>query len=148
MHKPKIYLDNCCYNRPYDDQASPKVVLETLSKLYIQERVLKHEIDLVWSYILKYENSRNSVDSKRTAIAQWEQLSVQFVDKSPAIVALADEIAATGVHPADSLHIVCAIAAHCDYIITIDKRMLKFKDHKIIVCSPVVFIGQEAENDE
>jgi hypothetical protein len=49
----KIYLDNCCYNRPYDDQIQPKVVIETLAKLYIQELVLNHSIDLVWSYALK-----------------------------------------------------------------------------------------------
>jgi hypothetical protein len=49
VRKTKIYLDNCCFNRPYDDQIQPKVILETLAKLYIQERVLKQEIDLVWS---------------------------------------------------------------------------------------------------
>jgi predicted nucleic acid-binding protein len=98
--------------------------------------------------ITRYENSRNSVASKQAAIAQWEKLSVQFVEKSSFVVALADEIAATGIHPADSLHIACAITAHCDYIITVDKRMAKFKDNRIIVCSPVDFIGQEAENDE
>ena len=26
----KVYLDNCCYNRPYDDQNSLSVSLETL----------------------------------------------------------------------------------------------------------------------
>ncbi len=54
MQKLKIYLDSCCYNRPYDDQTQTKVVIETLAKLYVQELVLKHEIDLVWSYVLKY----------------------------------------------------------------------------------------------
>ena len=59
MRKAKIYLDNCCYNRPYDDQTQPKVILETLAKLYIQELVLDQKLELVWSYILKFENSRN-----------------------------------------------------------------------------------------
>ena len=58
MRKIKIYLDNCCYNRPYDEQTQPKVVIETLAKLYIQELVLNHKLDLVWSYILKYRNDR------------------------------------------------------------------------------------------
>jgi predicted nucleic acid-binding protein len=148
MRKLKIYMDNCCYNRPYDDQENPKVVVETLAKLYIQERVLKHELDLVWSYILKYENSQNSIESKRDAIAQWESLSVEFVEKSSPAVALASEVAATGVHPADSLHIACAITAKCDCIITVDKRMAKYQDSRIIVCNPVDFIILEAENDE
>lgn len=35
----KIYLDMCCYNRPYDDQSQLKVVMETQSKLYIQSLI-------------------------------------------------------------------------------------------------------------
>ena len=29
----RVYLDNCCYNRPFDDQAQIKVLLETLAKM-------------------------------------------------------------------------------------------------------------------
>ena len=34
MERLKIYLDNCCYNRPYDDQSQfllPKMPLTDLS---------------------------------------------------------------------------------------------------------------------
>ena len=54
MRKIKIYLDNCCYNRPYDDQIQPKIIIETLAKLHIQKLVLDKKLDLVWSYILRY----------------------------------------------------------------------------------------------
>ena len=30
----KVYLDNCCYNRPYDDQSQLRISLETQAKLY------------------------------------------------------------------------------------------------------------------
>ena len=33
----KIYLDNCCFNRPYDDQTQIRISLETQAKLYVQE---------------------------------------------------------------------------------------------------------------
>lgn len=33
----KLYLDNCSYNRPFDDQTQMKIHLETEAKLYIQE---------------------------------------------------------------------------------------------------------------
>jgi len=32
MERLKIYLDNCCYNRPYDDQSQLKVSLEAQAK--------------------------------------------------------------------------------------------------------------------
>ena len=147
MRRLKIYLDNCCYNRPYDDQANPKVVVETLAKLYIQELILKHAFDLVWSYVLKFENSQNSVEAKRTAIAQWEKLSIQFVGKSAIIVEIAKKIAESGIQSADALHIACAINAHCDYLITVDKRMIKYRDDRIVICSPIDFINRESESD-
>ncbi|MGL4209325.1 MAG: hypothetical protein ACRCTY_08050 [Candidatus Adiutrix sp.] len=59
MNKPKIYLDNCCYNRPFDDQSHIKIRLETEAKLYIQASVREGEYYLVWSYMLDYENSDN-----------------------------------------------------------------------------------------
>lgn len=32
----RVYLDMCCYNRPYDDQSQLKVAMEAESKLHIQ----------------------------------------------------------------------------------------------------------------
>ena len=148
MRKMKIYLDNCCYNRPYDEQAQPKVILETLAKLYIQELVLNRKIDLVWSYVLKFENSQNILESKRTAIAQWEKVSGELIGKSEPLVKLAHEVEKTGIKPFDALHIACAITAHCDYLITVDKRMAKYQDDRIVICNPMDFINREAGNDE
>lgn len=31
----KVYLDNCCFNRPYDDQKQIIIRMETLAKLHI-----------------------------------------------------------------------------------------------------------------
>ena len=31
----RVYLDNCCYNRPFDDQTQVKVRMETEAKLLI-----------------------------------------------------------------------------------------------------------------
>jgi predicted nucleic acid-binding protein len=148
MRKLLIYLDNCCFNRPYDDQTHLKVALETLAKLHIQELVLKRELDIVWSYILRFENSQNIFEAKRAAIAQWEHFSVRFVEKSDEIIALARQIAESGIKPTDSLHIACAITAQCDYIITVDNRMLKYQDNRITVCNPVDFINRESEYDQ
>ena len=53
--KHRIYLDNCCFNRPYDDQLQPRVRFETQAKLYIQKMIYDLEVELVWSYVLKYE---------------------------------------------------------------------------------------------
>lgn len=30
----RVYLDNCCYNRPYDDQTQLRISLESQAKLH------------------------------------------------------------------------------------------------------------------
>jgi len=50
---------------------------------------------------------------------------------------------------ADSLHIACAIYAKCDYFISTDDRILKYKDNKIMIIDPIDFIKiwEGAKND-
>ena len=38
----KVYLDNCCFNRPFDGQDAIRVRLESEAKLEIQEMILAH----------------------------------------------------------------------------------------------------------
>ena len=42
----KVYLDNCCYNRPYDDQSQLRISLETQAKLQIQSMIRNKDIEL------------------------------------------------------------------------------------------------------
>ena len=46
----KVYLDMCCYNRPYDDQSQLKVAMETQSKLHIQKLIRAGQLELIGSY--------------------------------------------------------------------------------------------------
>ncbi len=42
----KIYLDNCCYNRPFDIQEQDLIRLETQAKLAIQRKIKEGNIRL------------------------------------------------------------------------------------------------------
>lgn len=37
----KIYLENCCFNRPFDDQNQLKIKLEAEAKLHIQAEIYR-----------------------------------------------------------------------------------------------------------
>ena len=137
----RIYLDNCCFNRPYDDQTQLKIFLETQAKLHVQSLVYEKKIELVWSFILSFENSRNLFSAKKMAISQWESISSFFVEKSEEIRSIAKEIMTTGIKAADAAHVACAIAGNCNYFITVDKRLLKYHDTRIIICNPIEFIN-------
>lgn len=54
----KLYLDNCCFNRPFDNQTQIRIRLETEAKLKIQEEIRLGNFKLVWSYILDYRPNR------------------------------------------------------------------------------------------
>ena len=150
MRIPKIYLDNCCFNRPYDDQSQLRVELETKAKLFIQDLIAQSKVDLVWSYILDFENSKNNFSSKKRTIQQWQHFSVLDIEESAKILELADTIQKTGVKNVDSLHLACAIAAKCDYFISVDDRVLKYSTDAISLCNPLEFlkVWEELNDDE
>ena len=88
----RIYLDNCCFNRPFDDQAQLKIRLETEAKLYIQRQVMLGEIELIWSYILELENNRNLDKEVRDSIHGWKKLASVFCVEDEQIVIYAESL--------------------------------------------------------
>ena len=139
----RIYLDNCCYNRPYDDQSQIRISLEAQAKLHIQELIKDGKYELAASYMLIYENSRNRVETKKDAIKSFlEDNTVIYIshERSSEAEEIAKEIQKTGVKSADSIHTACAILAGCDYFITTDDRLLKYADERIKIVDPTQFI--------
>jgi hypothetical protein len=51
----RVYLDNCCFNPPFDDQSSTRNRLEAEAKLEIQQRIINKKVELAWSYVLDHE---------------------------------------------------------------------------------------------
>ena len=80
MPDMKIYLDNCCFNRPFDDQTQIRIKIETEAKLKIQEEVRSGNIQLVWSYVLDYENNRNPFLERKTRITGWKKYAINDVE--------------------------------------------------------------------
>lgn len=117
----KIYLDNCCYNRPYDDQLQMRIHLDTEAKLHIQDMVKNNELELVTSYMLDYENAKNRFWHKRQAISEFMNENEAYYvsqDRNEEAIQIAEEIKKTGVKNADALHVACAILAKSNYFIT------------------------------
>ena len=143
----KIYLDNCCYNRPFDNQTQTKVHIEALAKLYIQEQIKQGVYKLVWSYILDYENGNNPYPDRRLAITPWKFIATEIVsEENEEILSLAEQLASHGIRNYDALHISCAYYAKCDYFLTTDKKLLRAAVDEIRIINPLVFVS-EMEGD-
>ncbi|MDR2554171.1 MAG: PIN domain-containing protein [Fibromonadaceae bacterium] len=140
----RIYMDNCCYYRPFDDQKQIAVYLETQAKLHIQKLIKEGKLELVYSYISKFENGNSPNKENRGSVDRFFEFARVFVDVDKADEAekLANDIVKQGLKSKDALHIACAIIEKCDYFLTTDKEILnKYKSEKILVCSPITFLG-------
>lgn len=138
----KIYLDNCCYNRPFDSQAHIKIRLETEAKLYIQTNVREGKYSLCWSFMLDYENGKNPYEEQQRMIAPWKNVAIDFCPPTEMILMRGKEIMKFGVKNADALHIACAIEKRCEYFITTDRKLTNKNIGGIIVLNPIDFVRQ------
>ena len=145
----RIYLDNCCFNRPFDDQSQIKIHLESTAKLYIQKLIKDGVYDLVWSYMLDFENGNNPYEDKRNAIQIWKDIAVFNCKSSQEIFEQGKEYEKLNIAPKDALHIACAVHSNCDYFITTDIPLLRKHIEEIRIITPIDFIGEmEAKNED
>lgn len=142
MDKVKVYLDTCCYNRPYDDQTQIRIYLEAQAKLFIQKQIVDGKIDLIYSFISVYENSQNPFLIRKNAISDFFSNAVVYINDSnmEKIKSRASEIMKTGIKAKDALHVSCAIEGNADYFITTDIRLLKYSSEEVKIINPVDFV--------
>ncbi|MCL2215621.1 MAG: hypothetical protein FWB91_01245 [Defluviitaleaceae bacterium] len=138
----KIYLDNCCYNRPFDNQGKIRIRLETEAKLHVQSSIRTGLYDLCWSFMLDYENDKNPHEENRYSIGLWKRFASDFCPPSEATLNRGKEFMKHGIKNADALHIACAIERHCEYFLTTDKKILNKVIDGIRIISPIEFVGE------
>ena len=150
MRKIRVYLDNCCFNRPFDDQSQIRVFLETQAKLHIQSLIGSAKLELAYSYMSVFENRNNPNEDNGKIIEDFFAYAAFFVDpnQEAAIANRAERIKTLGIKNKDAIHLACAIEAECDYFITTDDIILKrYEEKDIKVCSPIEFLTLcEVEN--
>jgi predicted nucleic acid-binding protein len=138
----RLYLDNCCFNRPFDNQEQLKIKMETEAKLYIQSAILTGKYELVWSYILEFENSQNPYEERRNAIIDWKKYACVFCVENDKILMFAETLLSKGIKVKDALHIACAIDANADFFITTDKKLINTVIPEIMVINPLIIINK------
>lgn len=146
----RIYLDMCCYNRPYDDQTQTRIALESQAKLHIQSMIREGRYDLVGSYTLDYEVSRNPFDMRRSSIQSFIASSIKAYvryRKGSCNWPIGFRNHGDRRQGKDALHLASAIYACCTYFISTDIRLLKYKTDRIKLVTPVEFI-METEGEQ
>ena len=140
----KIYLDNCCFNPPYDDQSHIRIRLEAEAKLKIQEDIRNGDLQLVWSYILDYENGKNPFRERKEQIGKWKKYAADDVMESEGVIGKAGILLDKGIRKMDSLHIACAIQAGANFFLTTDDGILKKAAlvEQVTITDPIGFVKE------
>ena len=139
----KIYLDNCCFNRPFDDQTQERIHLESEAILMILKRGQIGEYRIVGSDILKLEIERMHDEVKKYRVRELYNVVGENVIYTEAIKKRAQEIMEqSNIRSFDSMHIASAETANADVMLTTDDKLEKMASKlqlKIRVMNPLRF---------
>ncbi|MDH4201114.1 MAG: PIN domain protein, partial [Spirochaetia bacterium] len=118
---------------------------ETEVKLEIQDRVRSGIINLVWSYILDFENSQNPYVERSKEIIEWKKIAVENIIENESVLIRMRGYEKLGIKSKDALHISSAVQANCSYFITVDKGILNKRNlvQNIKICNPIEFIEEQ-----
>jgi predicted nucleic acid-binding protein len=146
----RVYLDVCCLNRPFDDQAQDRIRLESEAVVLILGHLEAKEWQWISSEAVELEITQTSDEERRTRI----QLLVSHVDETVRIeageVARAQELQKLGFHGADALHLACAESGTTDVFLTTDDRLLRLatrisENLRVQVANPLAWLAKVAE---
>lgn len=146
---PTVYLDLCCYNRPFDDQLQPRVHLEAEAVLAIVQRVGSAAWELVGSAVLKAEARANPDADRRKQVLDLMESAAWELAVDRAVLERARDIQRLGFRQFDSLHLACAEQAGVDVFLTTDDGLVRLAKRqvqglRVRVENPLVWLGEVA----
>src|SRR5947207_14471747 len=119
-----VYLDLCCFKRPFDDASVERIRREAEAVAAILDMVQAGTFHLVRSPAHDFENERNPREDRRVATRLWLETATVSVAASHPTGDRARALAALGFAPLDALHLAFAEASAARWFVT-DDRLLK-----------------------
>ncbi len=146
-----VYLDNCCYNRPFDDRSNIKNYLEREAILLIMQMAYDGNLCINGSEVLLKEMSKISDCEKRknveglyqSIISETIVVNKEIIDRAKMIMEQ------SSIKAFDSMHLASAEQS-ADVLLTTDTKFLKAANRiktKVRVKDPVTFILEVVENE-
>ena len=146
----KLYLDVCCWNRPFDDQSQNRVRLEAEAVLSILELAQADEVEIISSDIIGDELSEMPDRERREKVELLLALAAARTALTPAIEERAVELQKQSISSFDALHLAAAESARSDYFLTTDDDLLRKAKRaglKVRVENPAKWLIQETTDE-
>ena len=142
----KIYLDTCCYCRPFDEPEQEKISKErdVIGAILDLSPIMDYII--TGSLALRTEIDKISDTEKHLAVSNFYKSAVnEYIPLTDNIIEQGRTMsAAAGLGGFDGLHLAFAESAGADYLLTVDNKFEKAsgKLHlKVKVINPLKFWG-------
>ena len=150
MKRSLIYMDNCCFNRPFDDLSNDKVRFESESVLTIINYCEQDIWDLCSSDVLYDEIDRmDDIVKKEKVLTLYNSATVD-IEINDNIIRRASDLMQTNIRPFDALHIASAEARHADIFLTTDKKLINASKRvkaSVRITNPAIWIVETLYND-
>jgi len=121
-----IYLDVCCLNRPFDDQAQERVRLESEAVLLILGRCQRGEWQLVGSEAIALEINQTRDPERKSQLRILADLANLQVTVDESIEARTGVFIQYGLGTLDALHLACAETSRATALLTTDDRLVRW----------------------
>ena len=121
----KVYLDTCCYSRPYDDKRQPQILREVSAIEVILGYLQIQQWHWITSEVIVFEVNRNPNLTQREDIKKLLRNAHHYVSVGTTEELRSEQLESFGFKPLDALHIACAEKANADILLTTDNRMLR-----------------------
>ena len=140
----KIYLDNCCYNRPFDVLTQERLRLESEAIVSIVKLAESNQIRILGSKFIEMEMNNNRNELKKMKSQNLYQIIHEDIPLTLEVEARSEKIMnSSNIRLFDSLHIAIAESAGVDILLTTDDKLEKLAsnlDLKLRAMNPLKFV--------
>jgi len=148
----RIYLDNCCLNRPFDDQTQDRIRLESEAVILILKRIWLGDLEWISSEAVDYEVGQTPDAERRHRVESLVRYADRSVPIKMPVVNRASELKEIGFGTYDALHLACAEHYNADAFLTTDDKLLRLAHGrssklKIKVYNPLIWLKEVIENE-
>ncbi len=121
----QIYLDACCFNRPFDDQTQDRIRFEAESVIILLKFASTGKILLSGSDVLKHEISKIPDPIRKSQVLSLLNYVSTNYSLNSRIIEFSYKLGNYGFGSFDSLHIAIAELSGINLFVTTDDRILK-----------------------
>lgn len=123
--KLRIYLDSCCFNRPFDDLSQDKIRFESEAVLSILSSCEEGIWDIFKGDVLEDEIYRITNLVARIKVLMLYSSASIYIPLNDAIIRRGRELEnMANIKPFDALHLASAEYGGADIFLTTDKKLL------------------------